>query len=75
MTDVGVIAISERPTRVILSAITLLAIGLHPHAAMLWATLGATAWAGTALIGLGQLTAAVRVGLRNDASSPPDVAR
>ena len=53
--DVGVVTVSERPTRVILTAMFLLGAGLYPGAAALWATAGAAAWTTIGAVGLGQL--------------------
>jgi phosphatidylglycerophosphate synthase len=55
MSEVGVVTVSERPTRVIVTAAFLLAAGLYPGAAAGWATAGAVAWAGLGAIGLVQL--------------------
>jgi phosphatidylglycerophosphate synthase len=60
MTDVGVVTISERPTRVIVTAAFLLAAGVHPGAATAWATAGASAWTVIGLVGLAQLAVVVR---------------
>ncbi len=59
MTEVGVVTVSERPTRVIVTAAFLLAAGLYPAAAPTWAVLGALAWAVLGAIGLVQLSVVV----------------
>jgi phosphatidylglycerophosphate synthase len=59
LTEVAVISVSERPTRVIVSAAFLLAAGVHPSAAPAWAGAGAIAWTVLGLIGFTQLTVAV----------------
>jgi phosphatidylglycerophosphate synthase len=59
MSEVGVVTVSERPTRVIVTAAFLLAAGLYPAAATDWATVGAVAWVGLGAIGLTQLGVAV----------------
>lgn len=58
--DVGVVTVSERPTRVIVTAAFLLGAGLYPAAAGDWAGAGAIAWTGVGLVGLGQLALVLR---------------
>jgi len=60
MPDVGVVTVSERPTRVILTAMFLLGAGLYPQAAASWATAGASAWLTVGVVGFGQLAVVVR---------------
>jgi CDP-diacylglycerol--glycerol-3-phosphate 3-phosphatidyltransferase len=60
MPEVGVVTISERPTRVIVTAMFLLGAGLYPGAAALWAGAGAAAWTTIGVVGLAQLLVAVR---------------
>jgi phosphatidylglycerophosphate synthase len=60
MPEIGVVTISERPTRVIVTAMFLLGAGLYPGAGDLWVTAGAAAWTTIGLVGLGQLLVAVR---------------
>jgi phosphatidylglycerophosphate synthase len=60
MSSVGVVTISERPTRVIVAAFGLLLAGLHPWAA----PMAVGVWCILGLIGLVQLTVAVRAALR-----------
>jgi phosphatidylglycerophosphate synthase len=65
MAEVGVVTVAERPTRVIVTAMFLLAAGVYPDAAAGWAGAGAALWAGLGLIGFGQLAVAVRRRLRD----------
>jgi phosphatidylglycerophosphate synthase len=58
MAEVGVVTVWERPTRVIVTAAFLLATGLLLDD--LWAELGAAAWVGLGVLGLGQLLIVVR---------------
>jgi phosphatidylglycerophosphate synthase len=60
LSEVGVVTVSERPTRVIVTAAFLLAGGLFPGAVATWATLGALAWTGVGAVGLVQLGVVVR---------------
>lgn len=60
MDDIGVVTIGERPTRVIVVAMFLLAAGIYPSEAMLWASLGAYVSCGVAAIALVQLLVVVR---------------
>jgi CDP-diacylglycerol--glycerol-3-phosphate 3-phosphatidyltransferase len=60
MTEIGVVTISERPTRLIIAAAFLLAAAVYPHAASTWLTVGAVTAAAVALIALTQLTVATR---------------
>jgi CDP-diacylglycerol--glycerol-3-phosphate 3-phosphatidyltransferase len=62
MSEVGVITVWERPTRVIVTAAFLLCAGLF--ADEVWAGLGAAAWVGLGMVGLGQLLVVVRRRLR-----------
>jgi hypothetical protein len=62
MSEVGVITVWERPTRVIVTAAFLLCAGLF--ADEVWASLGAAAWVGLGVVGLGQLLVVVRRRLR-----------
>lgn len=58
--DVGVVTVAERPTRVVITVMFALAAGIHPSQAP---TLGAVAlavWAGSGVVGLGQLVVVVR---------------
>jgi phosphatidylglycerophosphate synthase len=60
MTEVGVVTVSERPTRVIITAAFLLSAGLYPGWGQGWATIGAIAWVGVGIIGFVQLSVVVR---------------
>jgi phosphatidylglycerophosphate synthase len=60
MSEVGVVTVSERPTRVIVTAAFLLGAGLYPAAAPAWSTAGAIAWTGLGIIGVIQLAIAVK---------------
>jgi CDP-diacylglycerol--glycerol-3-phosphate 3-phosphatidyltransferase len=64
MAEVGVITVSERPTRVIVTAAFLLGAGIHPWAARTWAALGTAAWTTIGLVGLVQLVVVVARRLR-----------
>jgi len=57
MTEVGVVTVWERPTRVIVTAAFLGAAGALGD---LWALLGAAAWVGLGVVGLAQLLTVVR---------------
>jgi CDP-diacylglycerol--glycerol-3-phosphate 3-phosphatidyltransferase len=69
MAQIGVVTVSERPTRVVVTAMFLLGCGLYPAAATGWATAGAMAWATLGLVGFGQLAVAVGRRLRSTPSS------
>lgn len=60
MDDVGVVTIGERPTRVIVVAMFLLAAGIYPTSATTWATAGAAASLTIGLVALCQLLVVVR---------------
>ena len=60
MDDVGVVTIGERPTRVIVVAMFLLAAGIYPDAATTWATAGAAASLTIGAVALVQLLVVVR---------------
>jgi CDP-diacylglycerol--glycerol-3-phosphate 3-phosphatidyltransferase len=64
MAGIGVVTLSERPTRVIVTAACLLGAGLFPGAADAWANVGAAAWVALGVTGLAQLLVAVRRRLR-----------
>ena len=57
MTDVGVVTVWERPTRVIVTAAFLASAALLGNP---WPTLAAWAWVGLGVVGLGQLALVVR---------------
>jgi CDP-diacylglycerol--glycerol-3-phosphate 3-phosphatidyltransferase len=58
MSEVGAITVGERPTRVIIVAMSLLATAARPDE--VWPSLGAWALVGVGLIGFGQLLLVVR---------------
>lgn len=58
MSEVGVVTVAERPTRVIVTGTFLMAYGLSGQE--IWPTLGAAAWTGLGLVGLIQLVLVVR---------------
>jgi CDP-diacylglycerol--glycerol-3-phosphate 3-phosphatidyltransferase len=58
MPEVGVVTVSERPTRVIVTAMFLLGAGVYPATGHLWAGAGAAAWTTLGAVGLGQLLVA-----------------
>jgi phosphatidylglycerophosphate synthase len=60
MDDIGVVTVGERPTRVIVVAMFLLAAGIYPSEAVLWASLGAYVLCGVAAVALVQLLVVVR---------------
>jgi CDP-diacylglycerol--glycerol-3-phosphate 3-phosphatidyltransferase len=60
MSEVGVVTVSERPTRVIVTAAFLLGAGLYPAAGATWAFAGAIGWTALGLIGLVQLSTVLR---------------
>jgi phosphatidylglycerophosphate synthase len=64
MPEVGVVTISERPTRVIVAAAFLLGTGVYPQSAGHWAMAGAIVGTGAGLAGLVQLWLVVRARLR-----------
>ena len=60
MDDIGVVTIGERPTRVIVVAMFLLAAGIYPGSAAFWASLGAWVSVGVGAVALLQLLVVVR---------------
>ena len=60
MDDIGVVTVGERPTRVIVVAMFLLAAGVYPTEAHLWVTLGAAASLVVGVVALVQLLVVVR---------------
>ncbi len=64
MSEVGVVTVSERPTRIVVTVMFALGAGLHPAAADRWATAGAAAWLTIGVVGLAQLAVVVRRRLR-----------
>jgi phosphatidylglycerophosphate synthase len=71
MREVGVVTVSERPTRVIVSAAFVLAAGVYPGAAPAWATAGAIVWTGLGLVGFTQLVIVVHRRLAGPMSDEP----
>ena len=61
MTEVGVVTVGERPTRVVVTAAFLAATAVLGQP---WATLGAAAWVGLGAVGLAQLLVVTRRRLR-----------
>ena len=59
MDDIGVVTLGERPTRVIVVAMFLLAAGIYVASAVRWASLGAYASLTIALVALAQLLVVV----------------
>ncbi len=64
MSHIGVVTVSERPTRVVVTAMFVLGAGTFPADPATWALNGAFAWVGLGLVGLAQLTVAVHSALR-----------
>jgi CDP-diacylglycerol--glycerol-3-phosphate 3-phosphatidyltransferase len=60
MSEVGVITVAERPTRVIVTAMFLLGAGIYPASAGTWAAAGAAATLTLGVVGVGQLGRVVR---------------
>ena len=60
MSEVGVVTVWERPTRVVVTAMFLLGAGIYVSAADTWATAGAAAWAVFGVVGCTQLLVVVR---------------
>jgi phosphatidylglycerophosphate synthase len=71
MPEIGVVTVSERPTRVIVTAVFLLGAGLYPSAADGWATAGLAAWGTLGVVGLTQLLVVIRRRLRGGAGAIP----
>lgn len=55
MTEIGIVTVWERPTRVIVTAMFLLGAGIYVSAAQEWATAGAAAWTTLGTVGCLQL--------------------
>lgn len=68
VSEVGVVSVAERPTRVIVTAMFLLGAGIFVAAADTWATMGAAAWAVVGVVGF--LQTAVVLGRRLRAAGP-----
>ena len=60
MSEIGVVTVWERPTRVITTAMFLLGAGIYVTAAPDWAGVGAAVWAVLGVVGLSQLLVVVR---------------
>lgn len=60
MSEVGVLTVWERPTRIIVTGMFLLSAGVFVEAAAVWAGLGAAAWLGLGVVGFTQLVPVVR---------------
>jgi CDP-diacylglycerol--glycerol-3-phosphate 3-phosphatidyltransferase len=60
MPEIGVVTVSERPTRVVVTAMFLLGAGLFVSASRQWATAGAAALTTLGAVGLAQLVVVVR---------------
>jgi CDP-diacylglycerol--glycerol-3-phosphate 3-phosphatidyltransferase len=60
MTSIGVVTVSERPTRVLVAAMFVLAAGVYPSSAEVWTFVGAVVLTVAGAIGLGQLVVVVR---------------
>jgi phosphatidylglycerophosphate synthase len=60
MTEVGVLTLDERPTRVVVVVMSLLASAARPDDEPSWATLGAWALVGLGVVGLVQLLVVIR---------------
>ena len=64
LTEIGVVTVGERPTRVIIAAMFLLAGGIYPSSAAMWATYGAYATVLVCAVAVVQLLLVVRRRLR-----------
>jgi CDP-diacylglycerol--glycerol-3-phosphate 3-phosphatidyltransferase len=60
MSEIGVVTVWERPTRVITTAMFLLGAGIYVASAAGWATAGVAVWAVLGVVGLVQLLVVVR---------------
>jgi len=60
MSEIGVVTVWERPTRVIVTAVFLGCAGAYPGGDAWWAGVAAAAWVGLGVVGLGQLLVVVR---------------
>jgi phosphatidylglycerophosphate synthase len=60
MPEIGVVTVSERPTRVIVTTMFLLGAGAYPGAGHVWAGAGAAAWTVLGAVGVVQLALVVR---------------
>ena len=62
--DIGVVTVGERPTRVVVVIMFLLAAGIYPTQAATWATAGAALSCALATVGIAQLVVVVHRRLR-----------
>ena len=69
VSDVGVVTVAERPTRVVVTLMCCLAAGVYPSAADRWGQVALAAWAVTGMVGLVQLGVVVRRRLRGSVTS------
>jgi CDP-diacylglycerol--glycerol-3-phosphate 3-phosphatidyltransferase len=60
MSEVGVVSISERPTRIVVTVMFALGAGIYPGAAERWALAGAAAWLVVGVVGFVQVVVVVR---------------
>ncbi|MBI4943069.1 MAG: CDP-alcohol phosphatidyltransferase family protein [Actinobacteria bacterium] len=60
MSEVGVVSISERPTRIVVTVMFALGAGIYPGAGERWALAGAAAWLVVGLVGFTQVALVVR---------------
>lgn len=65
LSDIGVVTVWERGTRVVVTAVFLALGGVDVRRSALWASLGAAAWVGLGLLGCAQLGAVLRRRLRD----------
>jgi CDP-diacylglycerol--glycerol-3-phosphate 3-phosphatidyltransferase len=72
MSEVGVVTVWERPTRVIVTGMFLLGAGIYTSAAQTWAAAAVTAWLALGVIGCLQLLILLRARLSDDASGGSD---
>jgi len=60
MSEIGVVTVWERPTRVVVTVMFVLGAGIYGGAAATWAAWGAYAWVGLGAVGCVQLIVVVR---------------
>jgi len=60
MSEIGVVTVWERPTRVVVTVMFVLGAGIYLSAAAAWAAVGAYAWVGLGVVGCVQLLVVVR---------------
>jgi phosphatidylglycerophosphate synthase len=71
MPEIGVVTVSERPTRVIVTSMFLLGAGVYPGTAQLWAGAGAASWTVLGAAGLVHLLLVVHQRLTHADSTEP----